>query len=195
MTVFIFMTVLMICGLVRPASVQAHPHVFIDCTVQLRFSAEGLQGFETEWVFDEMASTNFLMDLDVNGDGALTRAEWDSQRDDIAGYLAEHGFYFHIVVNGKTRNVTGVRDFVATYADGVLRYRFFAPFAVPYGARDTQMVMAIFDKSFYSDFYVPLDGVTVEGAKDSAVSIDVDDAPELAYYNGQIVPKAMRMDF
>lgn len=134
------------------------------------------------------------MDLDGNGDGMLSTAEWDSLKTDISGFLAEQSFFVHIKINGKSYPVTNVKNFLATYTDGMLTYSLTVPILVPYANGNTNMQVAIYDPSFYTDFYTSIDSVTVEGAT-MPVSLDVDDAPELAFYSGQVIPIAARLTF
>ncbi|GFM36414.1 hypothetical protein DSM19430T_10980 [Desulfovibrio psychrotolerans] len=174
-----------------PVAAHAHPHVFVDNTMDVVFDAQGMSGIRVTWKFDPMASMQYLADLDPNGDGVLTREEWEAQREDIAGFLAEERFFLYIMVNGTTVPVTAVHDFVVTYADGVLTYTFFAPLAVPRGSR---VLVAVYDPSYYTDFQTYESGVRLSGEPDGA-EFAFEDAPELAFYGGQVIPMAARIVF
>ena len=45
---------LALIALLVPCSLFAHPHVFIDYTVNFVFDQNELTGVETQWIFDEM---------------------------------------------------------------------------------------------------------------------------------------------
>lgn len=174
-----------------PVAARAHPHVFVDNTMDVVFDGQGLSGIRVTWKFDPMASMQYLADLDPDGDGVLTRKEWEAQREDIAGFLAEERFFLYVMVNGNTVPVTAVRDFTATYTDGVLTYSFFAPLAVPRGSR---VLVAVYDPSYYTDFQTYESGIRLTGEPGSA-EFAFDDAPELAFYGGQVIPMAARIVF
>ncbi|UZP66811.1 DUF1007 family protein [Desulfovibrio mangrovi] len=190
-----FWSVLLACAcLVLPGVVPkaaAHPHVFVDATVDFVFGEDGLAGLNVRWTFDAMASTQYLMDLDVNGDGKLTAEEWATQRDDIAVFLAEERFFTHVAVNGQPVFIPAIRDFVATFENGQLEYSFHAPLSVPNGA---DVLVAVFDPSYYTDFQVSEENIRLSGRPDGA-SFSLVDAPDLAFYDGQIIPLAAKVQF
>ncbi|MFV0348540.1 MAG: DUF1007 family protein [Halodesulfovibrio sp.] len=174
-----------------PGRGQAHPHVFVDATVDFVFEESGLVGMKVHWTFDSMASSQYLTDLDINGDGKLTPEEWASQRDDIAVFLAEERFFLHVAVNGKSVFIPAINDFVATYENGKLEYSFYAPLSVQNGS---DVIVAVFDPSYYTDFQIAEESFRFSG-RSEGVSHTLDDAPELAFYEGQIIPLAARVHF
>lgn len=145
------------------------------------------------WTFDDMSSDMFLIDLDTNADGALTQSEWNEQRPDIESYLAEHSFYVHILLNDQIIPLRKVENFVATFENRKLKYSMKLPVSILKKAKTQKIQIAIFDSSYYTDFYTALEAVSVNGKKDLQVSID--DAPELAFYQGQIIPTAVTFEF
>ncbi|MCG8532394.1 MAG: DUF1007 family protein [Desulfovibrionales bacterium] len=172
---------------------QAHPHVFIDSSLVLKFDEQGLAYLDVVWTFDEMSSDMFLIDLDTNADGALTTDEWAAQKNDIASYLGENSFFVHVVVNKKQIQLSEITNFVATYEAGILRYAMRLPLRIADDAGTTAMQVAIFDPSYYTDFYTALEAVTVSGKK--SLELSIDDAPELAFYQGQVIPTAVTFEF
>ncbi|MBW7957044.1 MAG: DUF1007 family protein [Deltaproteobacteria bacterium] len=56
-------------------SAWSHPHMSIDNSVTAVFDANGLAGFRLEWTFDEMSSSIFILDFDVNKNGRLEKSE------------------------------------------------------------------------------------------------------------------------
>lgn len=61
-----------------PAAASAHPHVFVDAGLTLRFDEQGRLGaVEVTWSYDELSTMLMLADLglDADGDGRLNRVE------------------------------------------------------------------------------------------------------------------------
>tara|TARA_Y100001960_G_scaffold322961_1_gene400479 strand:+ start:415 stop:984 length:570 start_codon:yes stop_codon:yes gene_type:complete len=53
----------------------AHPHVWVHTDLTLLTDNSTIKGLKVHWAFDEMYSTAFMMDADMNGDGELDAAE------------------------------------------------------------------------------------------------------------------------
>ncbi|WP_027182500.1 DUF1007 family protein [Oleidesulfovibrio alaskensis] len=179
------------CAAFVPQQAVAHPHVFVEALVQLEIENGRLKALHETWSFDEMSSALFLGDLDLNQDGALTPDEWEKLKADITGYLHEEGFYTHIYAGGKTAGVTRVEHFTATFSDGMLRYSFTVPLDLPAAAGEVVKV-ALYDPTYYTAFFFDERHVTVKGADKARVVLQ--EAPELAYYYGQIVPYAIELE-
>lgn len=188
---FLFFALCTAC--IAPQTAKAHPHVFVDSSLKLNFKKTTLTSIDVVWTFDEMSSDMFLIDLDTNADGALTTAEWVKQRSDIEGYLREQSFFVHVTCNGKRIALTEIKNFTATFSGGILKYAMTLPLGITPKATTQRIQIAIFDPSYYTDFYTALEAVSVSGKKNMPLSID--DAPELAFYQGQIIPTAVTFEF
>lgn len=175
-----------------PRKALAHPHIFVDNYLEMVFDPNGLVGVQVRWAFDAMSSSQYITDLDTNGDGKLTAEEWKEQREDIAGFLGEEKFFIYAMVNGKKVTVPVIKDFIATFEKGVLEYTFFAPLVVPKG--NATVIVSVYDPTYYTDFQTVDEHIKFTGAPDG-LHHSLDDAPELAFYNGQVIPLAERIQF
>lgn len=190
----LFLTCCISAASLFPQKAQAHPHVFVDASLKLNFDSEGLQYLDVVWAFDEMSSDIFIADLDTDGDGVLTQKEWKAQQTDIEGFLGEQSFFVHIIVNGQKLQLDKLAKFIAQVdKERNLSYSMRIPLRVTSTANVRKMQIAIYDPSYYTDFYTALDAVSVTGRNDIPLSID--DAPELAFYQGQIIPTAVTLEF
>lgn len=71
-------TILAVLIALLPGLAAAHPHVFVDATLMLRFDREGrLEAVATTWTYDEFYTLYAIeaLEMDADGDGALTDAE------------------------------------------------------------------------------------------------------------------------
>lgn len=172
---------------------HAHPHVFVDAALGLNFDAKGLASLDVTWVFDEMASQLFLEDLDTDADGVLEQSEWDSKKDAIADVLREQSFFVHVVANSERLHLTQIRNFQAKFDSGVLTYTMRLPLSIPDTPAQDAVQISVFDPSYYTDFYTPVESVSVAGKK--GLSVSSQDAPDLAFYMGQVIPVAITFAF
>lgn len=79
-------------ALVSPA--VAHPHIFIDAKVTLRFDDSGrLTGLRHEWTFDEAFSAWQVQGLDTDGNGIISTAEMQELADENLVGLSSYSFY------------------------------------------------------------------------------------------------------
>ncbi|OBQ54832.1 DUF1007 family protein [Halodesulfovibrio spirochaetisodalis] len=190
---YLFLLAAFCTACIVPQTAKAHPHVFVDSSLKLNFTNNTLTSIDVVWTFDEMSSDMFLIDLDTNADGALTTAEWVKQRPDIEGYLGEQSFFVHVTCNGKRITLEKIKNFTATFSGGILKYAMTLPVNIAKKTDRQKVQIAIFDPSYYTDFYTALEAVSVSGKKNMPLSID--DAPELAFYQGQIIPTAVTFEF
>ena len=58
-----------------PVTAMAHPHVFIDCGVDLLFSGDRIDGVRLTWTFDDLFSGFILQEFDRDRNRSLSPAE------------------------------------------------------------------------------------------------------------------------
>jgi ABC-type uncharacterized transport system substrate-binding protein len=57
------------------AEVSAHPHVWIDSTIEFVFSAQQVAGVRVTYLFDEMYSLTMINQYDQDGNGLFSPKE------------------------------------------------------------------------------------------------------------------------
>lgn len=102
------------------APLGAHPHIFVDTGLDLRFDAEGrLTEVHTTWAYDEFYSLLITEDrgLDPDFDGVLTPEELA----DLQGFDMQWtpGFNGDLVITqgGQEMTLSGPMDYTAVYED------------------------------------------------------------------------------
>ena len=113
------------------ANADAHPHVFVDYAVLVRFGAGGVESVGITWTFDEFTSALILRQFDKDRDGKLSP---DEVRQIERGHFAEthESQYFLLVrLNGAPLPVPAARDFTARVENGRVSYVFTVPLTVP----------------------------------------------------------------
>ena len=131
-----------------PSSATAHPHVFIDCTVDLLFTGDRIDGLRLTWTFDDLFSGFILQEFDRDRNGSLSPAE---VREIEAKHLAEFRrvrFFTVVTLNGNDVTPGPSRDFTATVARGLVTYQFTLPLSAPL-ASTTAIEVVVDDPIYY----------------------------------------------
>ena len=168
-----------LCLSCAPALVQAHPHIFIDTTVQAVVNDAGqFQGLEVRWSYDDFYSLLIFseMGLDPDGDGELTDDE-HAQLDGfdlqwVDGYEGDS-----YVTQGDTPVALGPpQSRGATVTQGRITTTHFRPADAPAQG----LVIKIYDPTFYTA-YTLVGQVEVDGPCTSTIDpADLDAAYSLA---------------
>ena len=170
----------------------AHPHVFVDCHLTAVFDEQGLTGFQQDWVLDEMFTAFLFEDFDVDHDQQFNPTEIQAIKPGAFDPLHEYGYFTHILIDGAGFRVQEITSFSVDLNDeGKAVYHFFVPCPVKAGHSPREILISIFDDTYYTD--VVLREKAVERQKPQAFNIEykVHDIPELTYYYNQVTPKGL----
>ncbi len=141
-----------------PILAHAHPHMWIDGTIELHLDNSGLSALTATWAFDEFNSAEMIFMFDDDLDGELSRAEVEAIRDQAFAHLVQLD-YFLIAFAGQDRlEIPQADSFDARIERGRLIYEFTVPLRLPWSRLD-DTVIAFFDVSYFIDFLS-------EGARD-----------------------------
>lgn len=125
----------------------AHPHVFIDASLEFELRGRSLEGIWVEWTFDPVFSADIIGQFDRNRDGSFNDSESALIQAKAFSNLQKYG-YFTFVRQDDTRfTPTAVEQFKADQRDGRAVYRFRVPLAGR-GLSD-DVSIAAFDSTFY----------------------------------------------
>ena len=137
-------------------SPRAHPHVWIDVSLELRFQGEVLQGLRVIWLFDEYYSAFAVHDFDANGNKQLDREELAVLENSHEG-LKDYSYFTHLKVGDLLPDdlkVEAVENFTAEMKDGRLQYAFDVPLPDNLDPRETTFGVGFYDESYYIDLNV-----------------------------------------
>jgi ABC-type uncharacterized transport system substrate-binding protein len=182
--------------IVSPSLSGAHPHTYIVNRFTVLFDNQGVAGIRVNWVFDKFFSTMILEDYDGNRNGALEPAEIKTIQKEAFGYLANHGYFVHIKIDGQPFKVKFVTDFTARTREGALIYEFTIPCHVPAAGKPRQVRVAPYDPTFYAlVLFAETEAVRLKGDVKFKVNHKIEKNPEEAYYNGMVQPYEMILEF
>ncbi|MCP4722333.1 MAG: DUF1007 family protein [Desulfobacteraceae bacterium] len=179
-----------------PGAALAHPHVFIEQRLEVRFDDKGLAGFKVAWSFDEMFSVMIADDFDSDQNGILDEKEVGIIREKAFGYIAPHNYYIHITIDGRPFAVKFITEFKAILDKGKLKYEFFIPCHVRAGEGPKNIVVSPYDPEFYSDiFFSKTHPLEVTGNLSFEVATDIRIDKSTFIYYDMVNPWAMFLKF
>jgi ABC-type uncharacterized transport system substrate-binding protein len=143
--------------LAAPAVAGAHPHVFVDVRLWLRFGAEGLTGLRVFWTFDEMASSALHATFDTNRDGRFSADEARAIERQFRT-LKRDNYYLDVRLDGRPVRIDEVAAFEASSTDGRVTYAF----SVPLPPRRAGVVEIRVDDPVYFTAFEPVSGSVAE---------------------------------
>ena len=157
-------------ALAAAPSAGAHPHVFVDHTITVIVSPDGLEGIQFAWTFDDMFSSMIVLTFDADKDKSFSAAEAKSVEQKHFGNLKDFGYFVQLRVNDKPVAVTAYRDFHVKLVNGQVVY----VFTVPVKAAEGTLEVAVDDPTYYSAFALnQRSAVQVQGAKNYRVDCRV----------------------
>ncbi len=166
-----------------PAS--AHPHVWVEASLDVEMEEGKVTGFAVTWLFDDFYSDMVRNDFDRDGDRALSEEELDALVGVSAVALMGSSFFTHMRVGDEQRRIAAVEEFYAE-DDGVqILYRFRVPLSEPVDPTETEFSVGLFDEGYYVDIAIDDAQITVA---DQACRMVPKEALDQPLYYGIIYP-------
>ncbi|MCD6311580.1 MAG: DUF1007 family protein [Elusimicrobia bacterium] len=191
-----FLRVLFLVFCVLSADVYAHPHIFMDCGAAFVFGADGLEGIRLKWAFDEFYSETIMLDFDGNKNGFLEEKEVRKVEKESFSNLKNFHYFTCLSSDGKNFEVKQVSDFSAVFSSGTVTFEFFIPFKVTSSGKYKEVVVAVYDGTYYTDVaFLAKDPVVFEKAGGVVCEYAIEADKKFAYYFGEIIPKVIKMKF
>ncbi len=163
------------CLIAAGAPATAHPHVFIDTSLEFIFDDKGrVAAVKVAWVYDEFTSMLTLSDkgLDPDGDGKLTAEEeaqlsgFDMQWDaDFAGDL-----YLLDGVDGAPLALGRPEGWSARAFGGQIISTHLRHLSEPWTPGEKPLVAQVYDPTYYSSYTI-LGTPLLTGREDCAATV------------------------
>jgi len=179
-----FIQRLFLCVLLCVGLAEAHPHIFVDASVELLFDASGFIGVRNHWVFDEMYSTALLASVDSTRSGNLGSKAEAHLRGSIAASL--RGFhYFNNMAQGdglvytpEATNMVFRMDKGRLVCDLTMPYRYTA------GSDYTMLLFVLVDPVNYTQLNSDLTKTRVKAPAGVEVEYFVDSVSDMILFKG-----------
>ena len=174
----------------------AHPHVFIDNRVSAIFDNKGLTGFKHEWIFDEIFSSTIIQEFDLDLNNKFNDQEIKAVEKGAFSNLKEHNYFTKISINGERYKIEEFANFHASIDSGVMIYEFFLPCEITAISVMQEVTIAVYDPTYFVQIlWEPHNPYAFEDTSKVKLSCEFIEDEKNAYYYGQIIPKALKIDF
>lgn len=140
--------VLLLIGLTSRI-VEAHPHVWIDADVALRFQDRRIAALEVTWLFDEFFSQTAIEDFGKHRRGQLDGAELKSLVAQSSASLKNYSYFTYLQIGENRRRVGAVDDFTAEMKGKRLVYHFVVPVEPAVDPKQQSFGFLLYDETYY----------------------------------------------
>jgi ABC-type uncharacterized transport system substrate-binding protein len=130
---------------------SAHPHLWIDTTVDLLLDDSGVHAAAVTWVFDDFNSSEMIFMFDTNLNGELSPDEVQRLQQESFSHLAQIDYFLLSYRGSEQLDIGGAQAFDASIDRGRMSFEFTVPIQVPW-RRIADLVIMSFDGSYYIDF-------------------------------------------
>lgn len=176
-----FKTILSLAALLAaaPAIAAAHPHVFADARLEVVAADDGtIQELHNVWRFDEVFSSQVMLDFDKNTNLVLDQPELEEIGRTVLGSLEEFSYYTSLTQDGKTVALAKPDVIHVDYKDGQLLMFFAIKPAISMPLKG-KLTFGVYDPTLYASMDFPTDQDLVlmgdfKGCKHAVVRPDPD---------------------
>ncbi|KPA18547.1 protein containing DUF1007 [Candidatus Magnetomorum sp. HK-1] len=172
----------------------SHPHVFIENKLTFIFDENSLKGIKQEWQLDEFFSQSILSEINKDGDNQLNKKEIEAVRSFAFESLKDYQFFTHVKINGKKIEIKSAKNFSAEIKEGKLIYIFFIECPVNINKKDLNLIVAIFDNSYYSSITQNKKSLVFKNASKYHITHTFEKIHEWAYYNDMLIPEGIKLN-
>lgn len=173
-----------------PARVGAHPHVWVDATVDFQFQAGHLVGITLEWIFDPFFSAVLFDEFDANEDGEFDALETTAIREAAFNGLGDVGYFTDVRIDGVVQRWGVPEHFTVSIGeDGSVAYRFTLRVAEPAPVLSSDVTLSLYDPEFYVDVVLnEQNPIRMVGADGFQCGYRLEDAEDNPIYFDMVFP-------
>jgi len=143
--------------MLAPAAAMAHPHVFADARLEIVAGADGnIQELHNVWRFDEVFSSQVMLDFDKNTNLVLDQPELEEIGKTVRASLEEFSYYTTLTQDGKTVKVAKPDVINVDWKDGQLLMFFAIKPATPMPLKG-KLTFGVYDPTLYASIDFPSD--------------------------------------
>jgi len=169
--------------------VFAHPHVFIDNTLQAVFSGRELVRLDFHWSFDELFSSMILQDYHPDSAGHFTAGQIAGIKKEAFDNLKNYHYFLALFLDDKALKLPPIADFSVSVDGNSLVYSFSLPLALDVGGSGRTLGVVIYDDTYYVAFKImKVNDVELVSADQISCELSIRKTKVKAVWPGQYMP-------
>lgn len=173
------------------SSLSAHPHVFINNSLEILCDDSGIKALRNVWEFDEIFSKSIIEEYDTDGNGVFSEKESRDVYENAFINIKNFNFYTHVMFGGKSISHSNIEAFKPVISGNKMIYEFTVPLSVPLKQGD-HLDICVYDDSFFIAFTEPEGKVRIVNQGSRAYSFRITENDETSDY-GPSFPSIIRV--
>ncbi len=130
------------------ASVQAHPHAWIDLRSKVLLDDAGrVRALQFDWIFDDYYTVAIADEVDIGEE--VPKEAWTSIAKKNLSNLAAYDYFTSVKADGAAVELGEVSRYEGGLRDGRMWMRFEVPIAEPIDPRSHVVSFAVYDPTYY----------------------------------------------
>jgi polyphosphate kinase len=149
--------IMLLGALALPMPAVAHPHVFVDATIEVIFGSDGrVEALRIGWAYDDLFSLTYLAEngYDPDFDGVLDMAEQARLVGFDMGWDADFPGDTYALLGDEPLGLSRPEAATAALEGGRLVSSHLRRFAEPVDLAGRELVVQVYDPSFYTDYTI-----------------------------------------
>ncbi len=182
---------------VYSSCVYAHPHVWVDPTIQFIFSSQKIAGVKVTYTFDEMYSLTKISQFDKNSNKTFDEKEISLLKTSILDEMDNDQYFIYLEIDDKKKSVKDpIIKSILINQDERLILEAFIPIQIPIDKQFCSIGVSIYDKNYYFEIMNPMEQtVSITGTNDIQHSLFFHEDKKNAYYYDQFYPQKVVLKY
>ena len=152
-----FLGPILFSALMAPVGAMAHPHVFIDATIEVLFDAEGrAEALRIGWTYDSLFSMTYVAEqgFDADFDGVLSAEEEAALAGFDMGWHEDFAGDTYVLIGERPIGLSRPAEATAAYRNGNLVSTHLRRLDEPVAPGAEPLVVQVYDPSFYTSYLI-----------------------------------------
>ena len=128
----------------------AHPHVFVESNLEIVRDSQGaVIELRHVWRFDDLFSSDVMLNYDANGDGKLDHDELDEVGKTVGSSIAEYDYYTEVRLGDENPDFNPPEAVMVDYVDNQVLIFFSLTMKKPVPINGKLLRVSVSDPTFY----------------------------------------------
>ncbi len=184
LTVFLFM--------LFSAKTPAHPHVWIETSLDLLVENKKITAINVKWVYDEFYSSAAFFESDIDGNNVISPEENLKFLDRTYEELKKNNFFTYLKLNKTQLSGFEIKNFDARFKDEILTVSFTILVTEPVDPAGKEFTASFYDKTYFIEIYFQENNPVSFQKTESCKHKLYEDMTE-TYYYGMVNPETIKV--